>query len=405
MQQHQSTIDKIFAYDNITIRANYDILYERQRVDRWQEELRKMKWDVPTLMSKMNDKSAVEKTIHQLEHTNEFLQEQWRNVATQVQEATLTPAEPPKVPSSSSSALLLPESEITAQQQQQEKQALDLLSLQEYKTYCQELEHHLDEQRDQHTHTVEILQQQIQLLQESLQATRQRLLTRDGDVDRLSYALEHYKRQNSLVPVPPSLPHSHHHHHPPEFPISPLSMTDSMVEGAGESGGHRHNHFSDTTNHTTDTIATLPPPHDNTSSSDRIREKHKDAVLETTTMPDVDAITAAAVVNSVPVGQSSSSCRSVLSSSSNINVHHNTNKSVTSDHTTRTSYSSFGTRKLLAPLPPIRSDVDRAQALVKLEDERIHNARMVQQLRQSVLQQQQQQQQQQQAVHAAAQNF
>jgi myosin heavy subunit len=405
MQQQQSNIDKIFAYDNATEKAKYDILYERQRVDRLQHELNGRKWDAnpppfpiqpplrPTNDTVHDRNTAVDSTIHHLQQQNECLHQQLHEITMQLQKSVVAaPIQPSQQPSkqehihtftSSASLNSLQESET-----KQQRQTLEL-SLSEYKKYCKELEQRMDEQRVQHTHTVEILQQQVMVLQDSLQTTRQRLATRDAELDRLSTELKEQQQQKRGYPLyPPAstsqLPHTQPQHdsNNKEFPISPLSMTDSMMEGAGRC----HNHFDNTTTtfttpHT-DTIVTIPQLHNN--SNNTIQENHENIIIDTTTTTASAMTTVADKEVSVDLPPSSSSCQSVTSSSTSItNVNHHMSQSIESV----TTASTLPTRKLP---PQIRSDVDRAKAMEQLEYERIHNARIVQQLRQSVLLQQQQ---------------
>ena len=125
MQHHHSTIDQIFVYDNITEKAKYDLMYERQRVDRFQQEWKIWKWDAnsnttshPTMnkMDKMNT-SNTSTTIHQLQQEKERLHQQLHDVSTQLQQSRTTA--PPEELSTlkTSSAPVLPASE-TAQQRQ-----------------------------------------------------------------------------------------------------------------------------------------------------------------------------------------------------------------------------------------------------------------------------------------------
>ena len=344
MMQHQlSTIEKISAYDNATVKSKYDVTYERQRVDRLQHELAKLNREANTSLSG---------TIQKLQEENDDLHRQMRDiVASQLQK--------------SPTAATAPQPNSTVLE----------TSYKEYKDYCKELELRMEEQVIQHVSTVELLQQQIAILQDSLQTTRSRLVTREAEMDRLSIEFEEYKRS-----YPPPLlsqhqqPHPHHHHHQQqqqqqhssEFPISPLSMADSnVVEGEGRNQPH---HFEDPDNPPhPDTIVTIPQPYNNNNINEDQNTTQKVAP------------------NQVAVEWSSG--RSVSSSSATTTStlahhHHRPRNSLT---TLVSSSSSASHRPIL-----IRSNVDRAKAMEQLEYERIHNAKIVQQLRQSVLLQQQQ---------------
>ena len=404
MQQHHSTIDQIFVYDNITEKAKYDLMYERQRVDRFHQEWKKWKWDAnsnttsqrrqsppqhPTMnkMDKMNT-SNTSTTIHQLQQENERLHQQLHDVSTQLQQSRT--AAPPEELSTlkTSSAPVLPASE-TAQQ----RQALEL-SLHEYKEYCKELEQQMEEQRLEHSNTVDILQQQVILLQESLQTTRQRLVTRDAEMDQMSSTFEQYKRSHHpLILQAPLSQHQQQYDANPEFPISPLSMTDSMVEGGRGGADQRCHHHFDTTTSTTITPPTTTTPHTDTIVVIPQPQQHnQEHIFETTTTVPAAATT---TENTMSVGVMP--CSSVASSASivrtNMNHYNHNTASSKSIISVTSSTTTLPYPRNATTMPQIRSDVDRAKAIEKLEYERIHNAMIVQQLRQSVLLQQQQQQQ------------
>ena len=407
MQQHHSTIDQIFVYDNITEKAKYDLMYERQRVDRFQQEWKIWKWDAnsnttsqrrqsppqhPTMnkMDKMNT-SNTSTTIHQLQQENERLHQQLHDVSTQLQQSR-TAAPPEELStlktSSTSSAPVLPASE-TAQQ----RQALEL-SLHEYKEYCKELEQQMEEQRLEHSNTVDILQQQVILLQESLQTTRQRLVTRDAEMDQMSSTFEQYKRSHHpLILQAPLSQHQQQYDANPEFPISPLSMTDSMVEGGRGGADQRcHHHFDTTTSTTITPPTTTTTPHTDTIVVIPQQQQHnQEHIFETTTTVPAAATT---TENTMSVGVMP--CSSVASSASivrtNVNHYNHNTASSKSIISVTSSTTTLQYPRNATTMPQIRSDVDRAKAIEKLEYERIHNAMIVQQLRQSVLLQQQQQQ-------------
>ena len=407
MQQHHSTIDQIFVYDNITEKAKYDLKYERQRVDRFQQEWKIWKWDAnsnttsqrrqsppqhPTMnkMDKMNT-SNTSTTIHQLQQENERLHQQLHDVSTQLQQSR-TAAPPEELStlktSSTSSAPVLPASE-TAQQ----RQALEL-SLHEYKEYCKELEQQMEEQRLEHSNTVDILQQQVILLQESLQTTRQRLVTRDAEMDQMSSTFEQYKRSHHpLILQAPLSQHQQQYDANPEFPISPLSMTDSMVEGGRGGADQRcHHHFDTTTSTTITPPTTTTTPHTDTIVVIPQQQQHnQEHIFETTTTVPAAATT---TENTMSVGVMP--CSSVASSASivrtNVNHYNHNTASSKSIISVTSSTTTLQYPRNATTMPQIRSDVDRAKAIEKLEYERIHNAMIVQQLRQSVLLQQQQQQ-------------
>ena len=380
MQQQQSTIDKIFAYDSAAIKAKYDIQSERQRFDQLQQELTIWKQNA------FRERHIVADTgitmPKQLQQENEYLQRQLRDVTNQLQQSMMTATM--KEPSPKNSAII-PAS--TQQQPQQQEPQLSLeISLQGYKNYCKELEQRIDEQNIQHTNTVEILQQQIAILQDSLQTTRQRLSTRETDVDRLSTEFEQYKRCHP-VRLPAQHPSHNQQHH--EFPISPLSMTDSIIESED---GRRHCHSNfDTSNKLntiphTNTIVTIPQQQQlNANHSNN--EDHPIMVTTTTTVPSTTTTAAHDATLEPRSGQSVASDNATTTTTTH---HNNSGKSIVSNASTTSSYRH---RKP----PQIRSDLDRAKAMEQLEYDRIHNARLVQQLRQSVLLQQQQQQQQQQS--------
>ena len=342
-------------------------------------------------MDKMNT-SNTSTTIHQLQQENERLHQQLHDVSTQLQQSRTT-APPEELStlktSSTSSAPVLPASE-TAQQ----RQALEL-SLHEYKEYCKELEQQMEEQRLEHSNTVDILQQQVILLQESLQTTRQRLVTRDAEMDQMSSTFEQYKRSHHpLILQAPLSQHQQQYDANPEFPISPLSMTDSMVEGGRGGADQRCHHHFDTT---TSTTITPPPTTTTTPHTDTIvvipqqQQHNQEHIFETTTTVPAATTTE----NTMSVGVMP--CSSVASSASivrtNVNHYNHNTASSKSIISVTSSTTTLQYPRNATTMPQIRSDVDRAKAIEKLEYERIHNAMIVQQLRQSVLLQQQQQQQ------------